>query len=232
MTGGYGGADIIRGCTVEAVRGEVAVIVGPNGAGKTTAMKALFGMVTLRQGTVRLGGEGSYQPLRFTFLIRVMVIVGGSGNNMGAVLGGFMVWFLWVEAEPAGFWLMDAITAGLAGDHPLRAHLLGSAPYMRLFVMGAILLVVMRFSLRGHHPGAARPLTRPAGGWCPVSEVRALPIRACDLCALPTHAVMPGLVPGIHIGLAWRRGVDGRNKSGHDVEGIPRKWIRTSRTGL
>ena len=38
MTGGYGGADIIRGCTVEAVRGEVAVIVGPNGAGKTTAM--------------------------------------------------------------------------------------------------------------------------------------------------------------------------------------------------
>ena len=43
---------------------------------------------------------------------------------------------------------MDAITAGLAGDHPLRAHLLGSAPYMRLFVMGAILLVVMRFSPR------------------------------------------------------------------------------------
>ena len=152
MTGGYGGADIIRGCTVEAVRGEVAVIVGPNGAGKSTAMKALFGMVTLRQGTVRLGGEGSYRPLRFTFLIWVMVIVGGSGNNMGAVLGGFMVWFLWVEAEPAGFWLMDAVTAGLAEDHPLRAHLLGSAPYMRLFVMGAILLVVMRFSPRGIIP--------------------------------------------------------------------------------
>ena len=57
MTGGYGGADIIRGCTVEAAQGEVAVIVGPNGAGKSTAMKALFGMVTLRQGTVRLGSE-------------------------------------------------------------------------------------------------------------------------------------------------------------------------------
>ena len=95
---------------------------------------------------------GSYQPLRFTFLIWVMVIVGGSGNNMGAVLGGFVVWFLWIEAEPAGFWLMDAITAGLAEDHPLRAHLLGSAPYMRLFVMGAILLVVMRFSPRGIIP--------------------------------------------------------------------------------
>ena len=96
---------------------------------------------------------GSYHPLRFTFLIWVMVIVGGSGNNMGAVLGGFMVWFLWVEeAEPAGFWLMDAITAGMAEDHLLRAHLLGSAPYMRLFVMGAILLVVMRFSPRGIIP--------------------------------------------------------------------------------
>ncbi|NDH27353.1 MAG: branched-chain amino acid ABC transporter permease, partial [Rhodobacteraceae bacterium] len=42
----------------------------------------------------------SYQPLRFTFLIWVMVIVGGSGNNWGAVLGGFIIWFLWIEVEP------------------------------------------------------------------------------------------------------------------------------------
>jgi ABC-type branched-subunit amino acid transport system permease subunit len=45
---------------------------------------------------------GTYNPLRFTFLIWVMVIVGGSGNNLGAVLGGFLIWFIWVEAEPAG----------------------------------------------------------------------------------------------------------------------------------
>ena len=45
---------------------------------------------------------GSYEPLRFTFLIWVMVIVGGSGNNWGAVLGGFVIWFLWVQVEPAG----------------------------------------------------------------------------------------------------------------------------------
>ena len=57
MTGGYGGADIIRDCTVGAEQGEVAVIVGPNGAGKSTAMKALFGMIVLRVGTVRLDGE-------------------------------------------------------------------------------------------------------------------------------------------------------------------------------
>ena len=57
MTGGYGGADIIRNCTIEAEQGEVAVIVGPNGAGKSTAMKAIFGMISLREGTVRLDGE-------------------------------------------------------------------------------------------------------------------------------------------------------------------------------
>ncbi|MEP5152540.1 ABC transporter ATP-binding protein [Planktotalea sp.] len=58
MTGGYGtGADILHGCTLAVEKGEIAVIVGPNGAGKSTAMKAVFGMLNLREGTVKLGGE-------------------------------------------------------------------------------------------------------------------------------------------------------------------------------
>ena len=57
MMGGYGGPDILRGCSIAVDRGEIAVVVGPNGAGKSTAMKALFGMVRLRAGTVRLDGE-------------------------------------------------------------------------------------------------------------------------------------------------------------------------------
>ncbi len=58
MTGGYGsGADILHGCTIAADEGEIAVIVGPNGAGKSTAMKAVFGMLNLREGGVRLGGK-------------------------------------------------------------------------------------------------------------------------------------------------------------------------------
>ena len=57
MTGGYGAADILHGCTIAVEKGEIAVIVGPNGAGKSTAMKAVFGMLNLRQGHVRLGGE-------------------------------------------------------------------------------------------------------------------------------------------------------------------------------
>ncbi|WP_340246357.1 ABC transporter ATP-binding protein [Sulfitobacter pontiacus] len=58
MTGGYGkGPDILRGCTIAVEKGEIAVIVGPNGAGKSTAMKAVFGMLDVRQGHVRLDGE-------------------------------------------------------------------------------------------------------------------------------------------------------------------------------
>jgi len=58
MTGGYGtGADILQSCTLAVEKGEIAVIVGPNGAGKSTAMKAVFGMLNLREGAVRLNGE-------------------------------------------------------------------------------------------------------------------------------------------------------------------------------
>ena len=58
MTGGYGkGPDILHDCTISVDRGEIAVIVGPNGAGKSTAMKALFGMLDMRSGSVRLDGE-------------------------------------------------------------------------------------------------------------------------------------------------------------------------------
>jgi branched-chain amino acid transport system ATP-binding protein len=56
MTGGYGAADILHDCTLAVEKGEIAVIVGPNGAGKSTAMKAVFGMVHLRQGRVMLDG--------------------------------------------------------------------------------------------------------------------------------------------------------------------------------
>ena len=57
MTGGYGPVDILHSCTIAVNKGEIAVIVGPNGAGKSTAMKAVFGMLTLRGGRVLLEGE-------------------------------------------------------------------------------------------------------------------------------------------------------------------------------
>ena len=57
MVGGYGGADILKGCTIAVEKGEIVVIVGPNGAGKSTAMKAVFGMLDLREGRVLLGDD-------------------------------------------------------------------------------------------------------------------------------------------------------------------------------
>jgi len=58
MSGGYGsGPDILHDCTIAVEKGQIAVIVGPNGAGKSTAMKAVFGMLNVRKGAVRLNGE-------------------------------------------------------------------------------------------------------------------------------------------------------------------------------
>ena len=95
---------------------------------------------------------GTYQPLRYTFLIWVMVIVGGSGNNLGAVLGGFIIWFLWVQVEPIGQFLMIILTSGLADDSTLKTHLMDSVAHMRLLTMGLLLLLVLRFSPRGLVP--------------------------------------------------------------------------------
>ena len=95
---------------------------------------------------------GTYNPLRFTFLIWVMVIVGGSGNNLGAVIGGFLIWFLWIEAEPAGAWLIDTATGWLGDESAVRSHLLDSAQHMRVIVMGLVLLLVLRFSPGGLLP--------------------------------------------------------------------------------
>lgn len=94
---------------------------------------------------------GTYNPLRFTFLVWVMVIVGGSGNNWGAILGGFLIWFLWIKVEPWGNQLMQLVTYGMA-DGALKTHLLDSAAHMRLLTMGLVLLLVLRFSPRGLIP--------------------------------------------------------------------------------
>ncbi|MXQ07183.1 branched-chain amino acid ABC transporter permease [Alphaproteobacteria bacterium GH1-50] len=94
----------------------------------------------------------AYQPLRFTFLVWVMVIVGGSGNNFGAILGGFLIWYLWVMVEPLGQTLIGLVTAGMADGSWLKDHLIDSTAYMRLLTMGVVLLVVLRFSPRGLIP--------------------------------------------------------------------------------
>ncbi|MDB9808049.1 branched-chain amino acid ABC transporter permease [Candidatus Pelagibacter sp.] len=95
---------------------------------------------------------GSYRPMRYTFLIWVMVIVGGSGNNFGAILGGFAVWFLWIEAAPIALFLINLSTAGLPETHELKIHLVESIPYFRYLMMGIGLLLIMRYRPKGILP--------------------------------------------------------------------------------
>ena len=95
---------------------------------------------------------GSYRPMRYTFLIWVMVIVGGSGNNFGAILGGFAVWFLWIEAAPIALFLINFFTAGMADTHALKVHLIESVPYFRYLMMGLGLLLIMRYRPKGILP--------------------------------------------------------------------------------
>ena len=99
---------------------------------------------------------GSYQPLRFTFIVWIMVIVGGSGNNLGSVFGGFFVWFMWIEAEPLSIFIVQILTSGLDYDNIIRLHLIKSAPHLRLFLMGLILLLTMRFMPQGVIPETAK----------------------------------------------------------------------------
>ena len=98
----------------------------------------------------------SYQPLRFTFVIWVMVIIGGSGNNAGSIIGGFLIWFFWVESEPLGLWLIETLTSGMAEDSFLRLHLIENAAHTRLMTMGLVLLLVLRFAPRGLIPEEKR----------------------------------------------------------------------------
>jgi len=95
---------------------------------------------------------GSYRPMRYTFLIWVMVIVGGSGNNFGAVLGGFAVWFLWIEAAPMALFVINFFTSGLAENNAFKLHLIESVPYFRFLMMGVGLLLIMRYKPKGILP--------------------------------------------------------------------------------
>ncbi|MDE0114509.1 MAG: branched-chain amino acid ABC transporter permease [Albidovulum sp.] len=106
-------------------------------------------MMTTLEGQLT---PGQYNPLRFTFLAWVMVIVGGAGNNRGAILGGILVWFFWIEVEYIGAILADSLTFWLGEGSALRKHVMESVAYMRLPTMGLILLLMLRFYPRGLIP--------------------------------------------------------------------------------
>ena len=134
------GKDVVKQHLIIFVIG--AAIVGVAGAMLVT----LDGLFT----------PSSYRPLRFTFIIWIMVIVGGSGNNLGAIYGGFVIWFAWIEAAPITTFIIDQLTAGLDPTNTLRLHLLDSVPYFRYLLMGLILLLILRYRPKGIIPEKIR----------------------------------------------------------------------------
>ena len=134
------GKDVVKQHLIIFVIG--AAIVGVAGAMLVT----LDGLFT----------PSSYRPLRFTFIIWIMVIVGGSGNNLGAIYGGFVIWFAWIEAAPVTTFIINQLTAGLDPTNTLRLHLLDSVPYFRYLLMGLILLLILRYRPKGIIPEKVR----------------------------------------------------------------------------
>lgn len=105
-------------------------------------------MMTSMEGQLT---PGQYTPLRFTFLIWVMVIVGGSGNNWGAVLGGLLIGWLYLAVEFMGPGILRHVTAvlpfGVSED-----DLKNFSAHTRLMTLGLVLLVVLRFAPKGLLP--------------------------------------------------------------------------------
>ena len=138
-----------------------AAAMGKNVVGRHLQVFVLGSVVIGIAGAVLVvvSGSGftpnSYLAMRFTFLIWVMVIVGGSGNNSGVILGGMLIWFLWVQSDP--------IAAQFAKTLPnwmgvVKVWVQSSIPFFKFFFLGLILLLVLRFAPKGLIPekGAER----------------------------------------------------------------------------
>ena len=81
-----------------------------------------------------------------------MVIVGGSGNNLGSVLGAFIIWFIWIQSGPIGLWIVEMVANFVQDGNIVLEFLEDRVHYLRLVFMGIILLSIMRFSPSGILP--------------------------------------------------------------------------------
>lgn len=100
---------------------------------------------------------GSYQPINHTFLFWVMVIVGGAGNNLGALLGAMFIYLIWVLSGPLSqtlfYWISGWTTQigwGAIPEIDLRSL------QMRVFVLGAVVVLALRYAPRGLIPEVVR----------------------------------------------------------------------------
>lgn len=81
-------------------------------------------------------------PMLVTFLVWIMIILGGSGNNRGVLLGAVIVWIIWSVSE--------IVTDQLPAEYALKAK------YGRMFLVGLLLQLVLRFRPQGLLPETLR----------------------------------------------------------------------------
>ncbi|WP_404295533.1 branched-chain amino acid ABC transporter permease [Halomonas sp.] len=95
-----------------------------------------------------------YLPLNHTFLVLVMVILGGPGNNLGTIFGAVAVYIIWIMSEPLALFLMQlavSIGEGAFGwDAP--SNMDSRALQARVFVIGLLITLVLRFAPKGLLP--------------------------------------------------------------------------------
>lgn len=99
-----------------------------------------------------------YLPLNHTFLVLVMVILGGPGNNLGTIFGAVAVYIIWIMSEPLALFLMElAIAFGEdAFGWEAPTSLDSRALQARVFVIGLLITLVLRFAPKGLLPEKVR----------------------------------------------------------------------------
>ena len=123
----------------------------------------VFGAVLMGIGGAMLSSfnqlfdPGGYIPINHTFLIWVMVIVGGMGNSYGAVLGGFLVYLMWAMSEPVSAAIFAQVSRGTValGWGPIP-EIDARAAQMRVFVLGLVIWLSLRFAPKGLLPEVIR----------------------------------------------------------------------------
>ena len=105
----------------------------------------------------QINDPSSYQPINHTFLIWVMIIVGGAGNNWGALFGAVFIYIVWLLSEPLAQLLFGTISnwssaLGWGAIPDIESRSL----QMRVFVLGLVISIALRYAPRGLIPETAQ----------------------------------------------------------------------------
>ncbi|WP_193334398.1 branched-chain amino acid ABC transporter permease [Devosia beringensis] len=99
----------------------------------------------------------SYQPINHTFLIWVMIIVGGAGNNWGAVFGAVLIWLVWVISEPLAKTIFETASYwSTSVGWPEIPDIESRSAQMRVFVLGLVITIALRYAPKGLIPEVVR----------------------------------------------------------------------------